>query len=210
MIDLRALHSMLIEMHGGMLTLATTCILVMVIRAFHQKMRGKANLYAIFSRLDGFIEKMAEYAEPASYVASIGGFTGLVVSSVIGYYAWPVEVLTESPLARNKIMMAILSTEFWAIFILIRTKYGESLWKKGRLATVYVCSGFAGFFFMVLTGSLGGHMTAVHTPGRGSVLDPIYEWLSVRPDILWIGMLPFLVVAVSILIVVFFLLRFYC
>jgi hypothetical protein len=52
-----------------------------------------------------------------------------------------------------------------------------------KLSILYTCTGFAGFFFMVLTGSLGGHMTGIHVPGRGSVLDPVYDLLGINPNV---------------------------
>jgi hypothetical protein len=198
---------MLIEMHGGMLTLTTFCIFAMVATKLYQKIRGKNEGPGVLRILDDFFEKLARYAEPTAFLASIGGVIGLVVSSIVGYYAWPVKVIMTSPLALNKIMIAIFSTEFWLVFLLIRARYGENLWKNGRLATIYVCSGFAGFFFMVLTGSLGGHMA-----GKGSVLDPVYELLGINTDIPWIvglDLVPFLAIAVSALIVILFILYAY-
>lgn len=206
MTDFRTLHSMLIEMHGGMLTLAAFCTFAMVITRFHQRMRRKCEWYGIFWVLDGFFEKLARYAEPTSYLATIAGFTGLVVSSIVGYYAWPAEVLMNHPLSLNKIMVAIFSAEFWAMFLMIRSKFGENLWKYDALATLYVCTGFAGFFFMVLTGSLGGHMAGVHSPGKGSVLDPIYDLLGIRTDVLWLDTVTFLILAFSNVILILLLL----
>ncbi len=76
------------------------------------------------------------------------------------------------------------------------------MWKNGGLATVYVCTGFAGFLFMVLTGSMGGHMA-----GKGSVLDPVYELLNVNPETFWIigsDMVPILIAVAFIEIVAVF------
>ena len=129
MADLRALHSMLIEMHGGMLTLAAFCTFAMIATKFYQKMRRKSEGQGAFQMMDEFFEKLFRYVEPTAYLATIGGVIGLVVSSIVGYYAWPVKVIMNSPLALNKIMVTIFSTEFWLVFLLIRTKYGENLWK---------------------------------------------------------------------------------
>jgi hypothetical protein len=202
MVDLGALHSMLIEMHGGMLTLATVCIIAMVVAKFHQRLRRTSKWYHAFRPLDSLMEKLARYTEPTSYLAGIGGVIGLVVSSVVGFYVWPAEALTSSPLGLTKVMFAIFATELWGLFVVIRSKYGEDLWKNGGLATVYVCTGFAGFFFMVLTGSFGGHMA-----GKGSVLDPVYELLGVNPEALWIigfDMVPILIAVSFIEIVAVF------
>lgn len=189
MVDPGALHSMLIEMHGGMLTLAALCTLATVIATLQQK-------YHIIRSLDTFMKKLLRYTEPTAYLAAIGGVVGLVVSAIVGFYAWPVEALMTSHLGLTKIMFTIFATELWILFVAIRSKYGEELWKNRGLATVYVCIGFAGFFFMVLTGSFGGHMA-----GKGSVLDPIYEVLGVNPETYWIikfEMLPILLSAAFI------------
>ncbi len=202
MVDLAALHSMLIEMHGGMLTLAAVCIFAMVIAKFHQRMRRTSKWYSIFRPLDLLIEKLARYTEPTAYLAGIGGVAGLLVSSVVGFYVWPAEALTSSSLGLTKVMFTIFATELWIIFIAIRSKYSRNLWKNSALATIYACVGFAGFFFMVLTGSFGGHMA-----GKGSVLDPLYELVRVNPDAFWIigfDMFPILIVVAFIEIAVFF------
>ncbi len=212
MADLRALHSMLIEMHSGMLTLATFCIFAVILYRLHQRTLKNDQQQASTRASQGLtalLEKIAKYAEPTSYMAGLGGFIGLVISSIVGYYAWPANVLLSFPLTQNKIMMAVLSTEFWAIFVLIRTLYGKNLWTYIRLSIVSACAGFAGFFFMVLTGSLGGHMIGVHVPGRGSVLDPIYDLLGINPNVAWIGLVPFLGLVVSIIVGFALLFRFY-
>lgn len=82
-----------------------------------------------------FLEKLFNYAGPTAYLASIGGVIGLIISSIVGYYAWPGKVIMSSPLALNKIMVAIFPTEFRLVFLLIRTKYGEELWRNNKLAT---------------------------------------------------------------------------
>lgn len=202
MFDLGALHSMLIEMHGGMLTLATFCILAMIIAKVHQRMRRTSEWYGIFWPLDSFMEKLARYTEPTAYLAGIGGVFGLVISSVVGFYVWPVKTLTSSPLGLNKIMLSIFATVLWILFVAIRSKYGRDLWKYSGLAIIYVCTGFSGFFFMVLTGSFGGHMA-----GKGSVLDPVYGLLGVDPEGFWIigfDMVPILIAVAFIEIVAVF------
>ncbi len=207
MVDLGALHSMLIEMHGGMLTLATACILGMVIAKFHQRMRRTTEWYNVFRSLDSLIEKLARYTEPTAFLAAIGGVVGLVVSSIVGYYVWPAEALMSSSLGLNKVMFTIFATELWILFVVTRSRYGEGLWKNRGLAAIYVCLGFAGFFFMVLTGSLGGHMTK-----KLSVLDPVYELVGVNPEAFWIigfDMVPTLITVAFIEIVSVFVIFLY-
>jgi hypothetical protein len=200
LINLEALHSMLIEMHGGMLTLATVCIVGLVAAKFYWALRKRSQLYGVLWPLDSLFEWVTHYAEPTAFVAAIGGVIGLIVSSITGYFVWPAEELLNRPLALNKIMFAIFATELWVVFIAIRGRYGEALWKHRGLSATYVCAGLGGFFFMVLTGSMGGHMA-----GKGSVLDPLYEALGISPENPWfIGtemILPSVVAALAIAVI---------
>lgn len=189
-------------MHGGMLTLAAVSTLAMVVARLHRRLRRTSKWYGVFWPLDSLIEKLARYTEPTAYVAAIGGVVGLVVSAIVGFYVWPTETLMNSSLGLTKVMFSIFATELWILFVVIRSKYSEDLWKNGALATVYVFAGFAGFFFTVLTGSFGGHMA-----GKGSVLDPVYELLNVDPEAFWVigfDMVPVLIAVAFIEIVIFF------
>lgn len=202
MVDLSALHSLTIEMHGGMLTLAAVCILATVLAKVHQRLRTNSEWYAAFKVFDPLAEKLVRYAEPTAYLAGIGGVVGLVASAIIGFYAWPYEALMNSPLGLTKVMFSIFATELWLLFVVVRAEHGEALWKNRGLSLGYVFIGLAGFFFMVLTGSFGGHMA-----GKGSVLDPVYELLRVNPETFWIigvDTLPILIAVAFVEIVVFF------
>lgn len=202
MVDLSALHSLTIEMHGGMLALATACILGIILVKVHQRLRTTSEWYSPFKRFDSFAEKLMRYTEPTAYLAGIGGVIGLIVSAIIGFYVWPYDVLMNSPLGLTKVMFSIFATELWLVFVVVRTKYGGGLWKNRGLSTAYVFIGLAGSLFMVLTGSFGGHMA-----GKGSILDPVYGLLGVNPDAYWIigfDTLPLLIAAGFVEIVVFF------
>lgn len=202
MVDLSALHSLTIEMHGGMLTLAAVSILATVLAKVHLKLRRTSEWYAAFKAFDSLAEKIVRYTEPTAYLAGIGGVIGLVVSAIIGFYAWPSDVLMNSPTGLTKVMFSIFATELWAVFVIVRSKYGEALWKNRGLSGVYACIGLVGFFFMVLTGSFGGHMA-----GKGSVLDPVYEILKVNPEAFWIislDALPILITVAFFEAIIFF------
>ncbi len=202
MVELSALHSLTIEMHGGMLTLAAISILAIVLARIHQRLRRTSGWYAGFKVFDSTAERLLQYAEPTAYVAAIGGVIGLIVSSFIGFYAWPYDALMNSPLGLTKVLFSIFSTELWAIFVAVRSWYGEKLWQNRPLSAVFASIGIAGFFFMVLTGSFGGHMAT-----KGSVLDPIYQLLGTDPEAFWIiglDVLPILIGVAFVEIVVFF------
>lgn len=188
-------------MHGGMLTLATISILATVLAKIHLRLRSTSEWYTPFKRFDSLAEKLVHYAEPTAYLAGMGGVVGLVASAIIGFYAWPYDVLMNSPLGLTKVMFSIFATELWLIFVVVRAKFGEGLWKNRVLSTLYTCIGLTGFLFMVLTGSFGGHMA-----GKGSVLDPVYEVLRVNPEAFWIiglDTLPILIAVAFVEIVVF-------
>jgi hypothetical protein len=182
MVGLEAVHSMLIEMHGGMLTLAAVCILATVVARIHLRMRRTSEKYGVFWPIDSFMGKLARYTEPTAYLAGIGGVIGLIASAIVGFSIWPMEFLTASPLGMSKVMFSIFALELWIVFVLLRSKYGENLWKNGGTAAVYACVGFLGFLFVVIAGSLGGHM-ALNSLGqpKGSILDPLYAALGVNP-----------------------------
>ena len=209
MVDLVAVHSVLIELHGGMLTLAAICILATVVARIHMRMRRTSERYGIFWPIDSFMGTLARYTEPTAYLAGIGGVIGLIASAIVGFYVWPIEAITTSALGLSKVMFSVFATELWIVFVFVRSKYGENLWKNGGMAAVYACSGIFGFLFMVLTGSFGGHMA-----GKGSVLDPVYALLGVNPDAFWVigfDFVPVLVtvafVEIAVLIAVFLFLQ---
>ena len=176
MVDLVAVHSMLIEMHGGMLTLAAVCILATVVARIHLRMRRTSEKYGIFWPIDSFMGKLARYTEPTAYLAGIGGVIGLIASAIVGFYVWPIELITTSALGLSKVMFSVFAIELWIVFVFIRSKYGENLWKNGGTAAVYACLGIFGFLFVVIAGSFGAHMA-----GKGSVLDPVYALLGINP-----------------------------
>jgi hypothetical protein len=199
LVDLAGLHSLSVEMHGGMLTLATICILATVIAKIHFRNRRTSDKYGSFWPMDSLMGKISRYTEPTAYLAGIGGVIGLVASAVIGIYVWPLELITASTLGLNKVMFSVFATELWIIFVVLRSKYGESLWKNNGLATVYSCLALIGFLFSVLAGSYGAHMAL-----KGSILDPIYDLFGI--DILNFGVTGFnytiILIAVSLVLII--------
>jgi hypothetical protein len=176
---------MLIEMHGGMLTLATICILAIVIDRIHLRMSGNNGRSGGFWSNDSVMGTLSRYTEPTAFVAGIGGVIGLIISAIVGYYVWPIELLTSSALGTlgwTKVMFSIFATELWIIFVFLRTKYGENLWKNSGTAIVNFCVGILGFLLMVIAGSLGAHMSDIsNMTDKGSVIDPIFELFGIDP-----------------------------
>ena len=220
MVDLAAWHSVLIEMHNGMLTLATICILAIIIDRIHLRISGTNDGEGGFWSTDSSMGKLSRYTEPTAFVAGIGGIIGLVTSAIVGIYVWPIELITSSALGLNKVLFSILATELWVIFVFLRSKYGENLWKSGGLATVYSFLGLLGFLFIVIAGSLGSHMTVLGSQlaeyaKKGSIIDPIYAFLGIDPltygvtgsDFMVILLVVSIVLVVTPLVVVMYLQR---
>jgi len=196
MVAITTIHSMLVELHGGMLTLAFICILATAVARNHSKMRSTSESYGVFWPADSLMGKVAMYAEPTAYVAGIGGVISLIASAIVGFYSWPLDLITATPLGLNKVLFSVLATELFAIFVLVRSKYGMDLWKRGGTAAVYSLLAVFGFLFMVLAGSYGGHMML-----KGSVLDPVFALLGIVPETFGFTGFNFVILIVSVSIV---------
>lgn len=203
MIDpgLAAWHSMLIELHGGMLTLATICIIATVIDRIHLRMRRTNDRHGSFWSTDAVMGKLSRYTEPTAYVAGIGGVIGLITSAIVGSYVWPTELITTSTLGLNKVMFFIFATELWIIFVGLRSKYGENLWKNSAMATVYTCVGLLGFLFTVIAGSLGIHMSDITQLVKGSVIDPIFALFGIDPATFGVTGFDFVIILIGVSLV---------
>jgi hypothetical protein len=193
MLELAPLHSMLKEMHTGTLTLASICILLIIIDKLQLRMRKTSDKQNSFWSTDLVIGKIFRYAEPTAYLAGIFGIIGLITSSIVGMYTWPLELLTTSALPLNKIMFSIFATELWIFFVVLRSKYGEKLWENSSMAVVYTCLGLVGFIFIVISGSLGAYMT-----GKISVIDPIYALFGIDPATYGVTGFDFTLILISV------------
>ena len=201
-VGLATWHSMLIEMHSGMLTLATFCLLATIIDRIHLRMGKTNDKPGSFWSTDSAIGKLSRYTEPTAYIAGIGGVIFLIISAIVGTYVWPTELITTSTLGLNKVMFFIFATELWIIFVGLRAKYGENLWKNGAMATFYTCLGLLGFIFTVIAGSLGAHMSDMtQLSGKGSVLDPIFALFGIDPVTFGVTGLDFVIILIVVSIV---------
>lgn len=192
---------MLIELHGGMLTLATICIIATVIDRIHLRMRRTNDRPGSFWSTDSVMGKLSRYTEPTAYVAGIGGVIGLITSAIVGSYVWPTELITTSILGLNKVMFFIFATELWIIFVGLRSKYGENLWKNSAMATVYTCVGLLGFLFTVIAGSLGVHMSDITQLVKGSVIDPIFALFGIDPATFGVTGFDFVIILIGVSLV---------
>ena len=169
-------------MHAGMLTLATFCILLIIIDRIHLRISGTNGKPGGFWSTGSGMGKLTGFVEPTAYVAGIGGVISLIISAIVGSYTWPSELITGNALGMGKVLFSIFATELWILFVIFRSKYGLNLWKNSGMAVVNLCVGLLGFLFTAIAGSLGAHMSAIaNMSDKGSVLDPIYELLGIDP-----------------------------
>ena len=196
MTSLVAWHSMLVELHGGMLALTAFCIFAILLSRAHFNSRKTSETYGLFWVADSYVGKLAQFAEPTAYLASIGSVIGLIAAAIVGFYVYPLSFITSSPLGLSHVFLAILATDLMIVFVFLRSRYGQGLWNNRGTAAVYAGVGFLGFLCMVLSGSLGGHLA-----GTGSVLDQVYAFVGINPNNFGINSSNFLGLSVGLTVI---------
>lgn len=165
MVSMSALHSLTAELHGGMLTLAFACIMIVAACQIAVRLRSRMP-----KRLVNVAIRIRGYAEAAGYVSAMAGVIGLILSAATGMYAWPSSALIDSPEVRNKIMLTLFATVLWAMVVFIRVRFGRGLWTCPAMATLFVVLTIVSFGVVGMTGSLGAHLTVGE-----SLLDPLWN-----------------------------------
>jgi hypothetical protein len=196
MADLIAVHSMLVELHGGMITLAAVCILATLFARSRIKTQQTSDNKVTFWPTNSFAGRVARYTDPTAYLAVIGAVVGIIVSAIVGFFIWTIDFLASSPLGMSKVMFSVFAIAPLIVFIFIRSKSGENLWKSDSLSALYAGLGILGFIFAVIAGSLGGHMAL-----KGSILDPIYALLGIDPVTFGVTGFGFVIVTASVTLV---------
>jgi len=166
MVTMSALHALTAELHAGFLTLAFVCIMITALCqiAIRLKDRGMPKSLVNLSY------KIRGYTEAAGYVGAALGVIGLLLSAWTGMYAWPEDVLLESGIIRNKILLTAFSTVMWCGIVYIRARFGRPLWTCPYMAALYVALAFVAFGVLGTTGSMGAHITQ-----GGSAMDPLWS-----------------------------------
>jgi len=173
---MRALHSVTIELHGGMLTLAFVCILIKILDILWGRFLGERG--GIVRRA---LMKASEYSTPTILLAAIGGVIGLLLSGYTGSQLAPSDSLTTSPITLNKVMVTVVAVELWSVMILFNLLHREKAWETRGNALFMVLSGGIGYAFSITGGSIGGTMA-----GKVSIMEPIWEFLGVDLHASWI------------------------
>ena len=165
MVTMSALHALTAELHGGMLTLAFLCIIIVAACQIVIRLRNRMpkSFVNIAIRIRG-------YMEAAGLVAAVIGVIGLLLSAWTGMYAEPLDALVSDPTIKNKIVLSAYATVLWAGVVFIRLRFGRGLWTCPAMAFLYVALTIVSFGVIATTGSMGAHLTQ-----GGSALDPVWN-----------------------------------
>ncbi len=167
MVSMSGLHALTSEMHAGFLTLAFACIIVVVAAQIVVRLRNWLPKW-----MTNLAIRVRGYAEAAGYVGALLGVIGLLLSAYTGMYAWPQDVLLESSIIRNKILLTAFSTILWSGAVFIRVRFGRGLWTCPAMAVVYVGLASAGYSLLAIAGCLGSRLARDE-----SLLDWIYAFI---------------------------------
>ncbi len=173
---MRAVHSVTIELHGGMLTLAFICIAIKVIDMLWGRFLGEKGGF-----LRRVLLKASEYSSPTILLAAIGGVVGLLLSAYTGASLVPEGTLQTSSITLNKVMVTVAATELWMLLIAFNLTYGEKSWDTRNRSLMMIFTGGLGYFFSITGGSIGGTMA-----GKVSIMEPLWEFIGVDLHASWI------------------------
>jgi len=197
LVNVIALHSVLVEFHGGMLTLAVICIIATVVARSRVKLQKTNESLGSFWPGNSSSGRVARYTEPTAYLGEIGALFGIVASAIVGFFVWPLDLITTTSLGLSKVMFSVFTLELVAIVVFLRAKYGQNLWIKAGTATVYAFTAILSFILMVIAASFGGHMAL-----KGSILDPLYAFIGLNPEKLGITTTNFWIITVIVSVVI--------
>jgi len=93
------------------------------------------------------------------------GVAGGVVAFGTGLLIWPSEAVINSPLGRNKLLMAAWMLAAWVVVALLRWRGGPGVWEQGGRWPIVVMS-LVGGVLLATTGTLGGYLLG--SPSRFS------------------------------------------
>jgi hypothetical protein len=189
---MRAVHSVTIELHGGMLTLAFICIAIKVIDMLWARFLGEKGGF-----LRRVLIKASEYSSPTILMAAIGGVIGLLLSAYTGASLVPEGTLQTSPITLNKVMVTVAATQLWMLLIVFNLAYGDESWDTRNRSLLIIFTGGLGYLFSITGGSIGGTMA-----GKVSIMEPLWEFLGVDLHASWIFSPEILYIIVAVVSIV--------
>jgi hypothetical protein len=136
-----AFHIITVSLVTGVLFFATIAVLV---RTWLALRRAPAD------------HPLARSADLGGYAATAIGFILALAAILTGFLLWPLDAVLNSALMKNKILTAVLLVAFWGMFLLVRFRRGPAMWDNPAMAVYAALLAVSGFFFGMLTSSIGG------------------------------------------------------
>lgn len=98
--------------------------------------------------------------------------TGLIAYA-IGWFVFPFEALSASPLGRNHLTASTWSLAYWALLLITVWRLGDAVW-EGMRRWIMLLLAVLGGVLLAVTGALGGHLSG--SPSAVSQLFRLLGW----------------------------------
>jgi hypothetical protein len=97
--------------------------------------------------------------DPIAFYSSLFGTVFAVLTFITGLLLRPMEAFLNSPITKNKIILALLAIVCWYAWLFLRLRLGSLIWDRSRFHAhfAYVMC-FAATLFLVATNSIGGQL----------------------------------------------------
>ena len=141
-----AFHSMFVHLLTGLFFFTVIAVLV---RAFIT-CRGLPSRGPI-----------AVASDLGAYWSAIIGIVFSLISILTGFLLQTLGAAINSPVIRNKILTAVVLTVVFGVFVAMRYRLGEGMWRNGWLALFAVFLAVAGYHWNLVTNSIGGEIAGV-------------------------------------------------
>lgn len=100
----------------------------------------------------------------------LGVLSGALTYAV-GLLVWPLEAVTNSPMARNHMLWGAWTLAYWTALWVTRWHAGEHVWEGAR-RWIMLGLGLLGAGLLSITGTLGGYLS-----GSPSAVSDVVRWL---------------------------------
>jgi uncharacterized membrane protein len=102
---------------------------------------------------------LARACDPVAFYSSLFGMIVVLLTFVTGIMLRPLEAFLNSPISKNKIILALLTMLCWYAWMFLRLRLGRLIWDRSRFHAhfAYVMI-LAATLFLIATNSIGGQL----------------------------------------------------
>jgi hypothetical protein len=138
-----AFHSILVHMITGPL------IVTFLAASFRFWLRPRSGIGLTVQRA----------CDPIAFYSTLFGIIFVIFTFFTGLMLRPIEAFISSPIAKNKIVLALLTMTCWYAWFFLRLRMGGLIWDRSRFHAhfAYVMC-LAATIFLVATNSIGGQL----------------------------------------------------